>query len=89
MFKIFSPSINQFSDGGIMPSFSKTGKWWNTFGTLKSHLIQRCSYTSNGKPPITALYYKEDDVVVEYKMVEVNRTPVKEWLKEHEERKTY
>jgi len=85
MFKIFSEKDNLFSAGGIVPSFSKNGKFWNTVGQLKNHLMQRYSYTSTPHgAPITLELYNEEDVVIEYKIVEVKRTPIKEWLKEHE-----
>lgn len=84
MFKIFSPSQNKFSNGGIVPSFNTAGKFWMSVGTLKNHLLQ---YTFRDTD-ITADHYKPDDVVIEYKLIEINRTTVKEWMKEHETKHT-
>lgn len=81
MFKIFSPVRERFSNGGEFPSFNRNGKFWNTITILKSHLNQKPYLTSIMK---TIDLYDENDVVIEYKLVEVKRTPVKEWMKEHE-----
>ena len=82
MFKIYSPSLNEFSKGGIVPSFSKEGKFWNSVGTLKNHLRQYLMRDTD----ITADYYRNDDIVIEYKLVEVNRMSVKDWMKTHEKK---
>ena len=80
MYKIFIPSENKFSNGGIIPSLTTNGKMWGSTGVLKNHLKQEYGYPRR----LTVDEYKDDDVVIEYELVEITRVPVKKWLTEHE-----
>jgi hypothetical protein len=80
MFKIFSPSQNKFSNGGVEPTYNKKGKTWDVGNHLKNHLKQRTCW---GDPHNTSSYYAPDDVVIEYELVEVRRTPIDVWLGIH------
>lgn len=84
VYKIYSPEQGLFSVGGIAPSFGKDGKQWNTVGTLKNHFNQN-PWSEDHNPNLkTHHLYTDEDVVVEYELVEVKRTPIKDWIKEHE-----
>jgi len=76
LFKIFSPSQNAFSKGKmarqLYDRYSKFGKIW-----VKQHLhahLSSCGWDER---------YEEDDEIVEYKLVEINRYNLKEYCERY------
>lgn len=56
IYKIYNPTTELYSKGGLDPGWSKHGKVWNTAGHLKQHLSLR------GKP------YPPGCIILQYKI---------------------
>ena len=85
LFRILMPN-GQFAMGGDnFPMHSnKEGKVWRMASHLKLHLNQFFSIHGRNRMSVEEVY--KNATVVEYEMVEVRRVPVKDWVKEHEDK---
>lgn len=80
VYKIRRKTDGLYSKGGTYPTFSKTGKTWNTRGALSNHfaLLNDPYYRRMDR---SRIYEDCEIVVIEVVPTEVNTMPVSAWTK--------